>query len=550
MLQDYKHLASGQSRLKPKKPIKQYLLGGTILAVAITTIVWLLFFQTNNKTPLQFSFFNPGKIQYDFSAFSTKDQTRLQQIVATRLNAPDLQTTVDRSEIISEKADLNTAPPTDPRASASNTLTIVDSPSNTNNPTNHSDQQAPNEINTTKTPVRQQDNIKIEPKSAHADETETQTNTQTNNKTTAELTPPDSNTDSAITTTSKADKTPQWHSVIIEPGHTLNQMGVELRLPHKEIGLLLAAAKKHRKNLLLKPGRQIKFLLEPQTRRLLSVSYTTDSIFTLTRNNNRFIARKQATRKNFKLVKATGSINTNLFEAGRKAKISDALLLQLAAAFNWDIDFALELRKGDTFTILYKQYENSQTGDIVAATINLHGNRLYAVRYTSPTGNTSWYTRDAQLLKTTFLRSPLRLSYHYSSEKDKTQNKSTGIRYKAPEGTPVKSTATGIIAYMGNKRHLGKTVIIRHRKGYTTLYGNLSRFRKHLKPGRKVMQGQVIAYVGKTRTTDSALHYQLRLRGKHLDPLSNITQRKKIARRWRKDFKEKTTALIQKLEAQ
>ena len=549
MLQDYKHLASGQSRIKPGKPIKQFLLGGTILAVAITIVVWLLFFQTSNKTPLQFSFFNPGKIQYDFSAFGRKDQIRLQQIIAARSNAPESQTIIERPAIVNTNApSVNTAPA--PQAPETNTLTTVDTPSNTDKTPNKPEQKEPIDLNTKNILVKQ-DNNKTNSKLAQTDETETEDDTRKINNTTTEQPKTNNRTALTIPSTSKPDKTTQWHSVIIEPGHTLNQMGVELQLPHKEIGLLLAAAKKHRQNLLLKPGQQIKFLLESQTRRLLSVSYTTDSIFTLTRNNNRFIARKQASQRNFKLVRVTGSINTNLFEAGRKAKISDALLLQLAAAFNWDIDFALELRKGDTFTILYKQYENSETGDIVAATINLRGNKLYAIRYTSPTGNTSWYTRDAQLLKTTFLRSPLRLSQQYSSQidKNKKQNNST-IHYKAPEGTPVKSTATGTITYMGNKRRLGKTVIIRHRNGYTTLYGHLSRFRKHLRPGRRVMQGQVIAYVGKTGTTDSILHYQLRLRGKHLDPLSNITRRKKIARRWRKDFHEKTAVLIQKLDAQ
>jgi len=484
----------------------------TLLALLtwLLTSTWLSSTKENTKT-LQFSFYNPGKIHYDFSSFATSDRRILQQRLSNRLEAESVT------------------------ASTSNTNPIERSQENiTLNKAEHEPEKVTRDAidvtaNTPEVKAASESGIKPEKISRNI--------AASNNKDTKQHY--------------------KWYSVIIEPGHTLNQMGVELKLSRKDMGLLLLVAKKHRRKLILKPGKEIRFQLEHPSRQLHAISYSawSDKRFVLTRTKRGFSAHTHPLELDIKFARVSAIINTSLFDTKSKSRIPDSLILQLTTVFNWDIDFISELNKGDQFTILYKQYKgkgNSTYGNIVAASITLKGKPRFAFRYTNPGGHTAWYNQNAELLKKRFLRTPLRMTrdYHKGKNFRSLKNNNSGIRYNAPVGTPVKTTANGTIIFVGNKKRLGKTIIIRHRKGYSTLYAHLSRYRKRLRPGRRVSQGQVIAYVGKSGSTASAqLHYELRLRGKHLNPLaSNNSRRKKITRRWRKDFMKKIAILQKKLK--
>jgi murein DD-endopeptidase MepM/ murein hydrolase activator NlpD len=113
-----------------------------------------------------------------------------------------------------------------------------------------------------------------------------------------------------------------------------------------------------------------------------------------------------------------------------------------------------------------------------------------------------------------------------------------GIDYSAPKGTPILVTADGRIGFIGRKGGYGKTVVIRHGGTYSTLYGHLSRFKRGLRTGRTVEQGDVIGYVGSTGlATGTHLHYEFRVNGTHLDPLAyNMPRSSKISRQYRDEF--------------
>ncbi len=597
MLQDYKHLASKRSSRYPNKTKKPFLIRILIIVFLVTSLVWFLTFQAEKTQKMQFSFYQSGKIQYDFSNFSEASQPELLKYLLDKSGITSVQSNVDKipPNAMSRKSAISINPENTPTITGTTIENTVITTPSINNPlvtdNNHlviastTDSKVIKEVilhsiknkkNNEAKEVRKvkqgsefkqssdfKQDSQFKESSEGNEKKETNQLTQKNlvNKPDKELSPQQTQP-SSIQFNNKItpiQQSSRWHSIIIEPGHTLNQMAVELKLSQKDIGLLLIAAKKHRRQLVLRPGRQIRFKLSYPARELQLISYISGSKnrFELRRQRRGFSGHTYPLNFNPLLVRLSATVNSSLFNSSSKNEIPDSLLLQLAAIFNWDIDFTSELNKGDSFTLLHEQYSNEHQnihGTIVAASMTIKGKTLFAFRYTNPRGHTAWYNQNAEILKKRFLRTPLRLT-HNDSNSSKLQvqkNNRISISYNSIEGTPVKTTASGTIIYMGTKKQYGKTVIVRHQKGYSTLYGHLSRFRQHLRSGRKVSQGQVIAYVGKTGAANNAkLHYELRLRGKHLNPLNNNNPRqRKISRRWRKDFLKKSAVLLRKLNKQ
>lgn len=228
---------------------------------------------------------------------------------------------------------------------------------------------------------------------------------------------------------------------------------------------------------------------------------------------------------------AHGVINSSLFEAGDQAGMSDLMTLRLADAFGYDIDFARDLRKGDSFSVifdeLYREGERLRAGDIIAATFTNQGKRYTAVRYTNSKGETLYYTEDGRPLRKAFLRTPVeftRISSKFSSGRMHPilgkMRAHRGVDYAAPKGTPIRAAGAGKIVFRGRQNGYGNVVIIQHSGKFTTLYGHMSRFASG-KVGQSVSQGQTIGYVGMTGLASGPhLHYEFRVAGKHRDPLT------------------------------
>ena len=231
---------------------------------------------------------------------------------------------------------------------------------------------------------------------------------------------------------------------------------------------------------------------------------------------------------------ARGVIDSSLFGAGTDAGLSDAMVLKLANAFGYDIDFAQDLRQGDSFTVIYddvyREGERLRDGDILAATFVNKGKRYTAVRFTNSAGDTSYYTAEGRPLKKTFLRTPLdfsRITSYFSVARMHpilgTMRAHKGVDYAAPQGTPIRSAGDGKIAFRGWQPGYGNVVIVQHNAHMTTLYGHMSRLGS-LQVGQHVSQGATIGYVGMTGlATGPHLHYEFRIDGQHRDPLTVTT---------------------------
>ena len=235
--------------------------------------------------------------------------------------------------------------------------------------------------------------------------------------------------------------------------------------------------------------------------------------------------------------------------------------MELAQIFGWDIDFALELREGDQFHVIYEeQYldgEKLRNGPILAAEFINRGNLYKAVRYTDKEGDTSYYDTEGNAKRRAFIRTPVkfsRISSRFTRKRWhpvlKRWRSHKGVDYAAPRGTPVKATGNGKVVFRGNKGGYGNVIFLRHGGKYTTVYGHLSRFAKGLKNGKAVKQGQIIGYVGSTGlATGPHLHYEFRVHGKHQNPLTiKLPKTIRLPKREQARFKKSTAPLMAQLD--
>lgn len=251
-----------------------------------------------------------------------------------------------------------------------------------------------------------------------------------------------------------------------------------------------------------------------------------------TRHDNDFDVRLFSKKVDYQTTTAHATIHSSLFEDGTKAGLSEKLILKLADIFAWDIDFALNLREGDNFTVVYEKLfvdgKEFDTGDIQSVEFVNQGKTFTAVRFEDNQGNTGYYTPEGNGLRKAFLQTPMdfaKISSHFDLQRKhpilNTIRAHKGVDYSAAIGTPVKTTGDGKIVFRGDKNGYGNVVEIQHGKQYSTLYAHLSAFRSGLKTGSEVKQGEVIGYVGNTGlATGPHLHYEFRINGEHVNPVT------------------------------
>ncbi len=263
-----------------------------------------------------------------------------------------------------------------------------------------------------------------------------------------------------------------------------------------------------------------------------------------------------------RIKSSTGVIQSSLFLAAKRAGLSTNLTMELASIFGWDIDFVLDIRAGDRFTVLYEEIfrdgEKIRDGNIIAAEFINQGKIHRAFRYTDSENRTAYYTPEGRSLRSTFLRTPIefaRVSSKFNlKRKHPVLNRiraHKGVDYAAPTGTAIRATADGKVIFRGRKGGYGKAIILQHGNKYTTLYAHLSNFKKGVTSGRSVKQGDVIGYVGKTGlATGPHLHYEFRVDGVHRNPLTvKLPSAEPLKQAYLADFKSKTQSAIAKLDS-
>ena len=231
-----------------------------------------------------------------------------------------------------------------------------------------------------------------------------------------------------------------------------------------------------------------------------------------------------------RVMVASGEITSSLYAAGAKAGLSNAAINQMANAFSYDIDFTQDLRDGDRFQVVYEEIwrdgERLRSGGVVAASFVNRGKEFTALRY-QRNGKDEYFDLSGRPLKKSFMRMPIefaRISSRFNPRRKHpvlgTVRAHKGVDYAAGTGTPIMAAGDARVSFVGWQNGYGRTVVLDHGNGTTTLYGHMSRFGKY-KTGSRVSQGAIIGYVGMTGLASGPhLHYEFRVKGVHRDPLT------------------------------
>lgn len=351
-------------------------------------------------------------------------------------------------------------------------------------------------------------------------------------------------------------------SLTVRPGDSLYVLFEKNGLSANSLAQIIDSPDYGKQLKRLHPGQTIELYIgaDNELRRLVYHRSKTESI-RYERNERGYAGVAVETPLEPRLATASGSIEDSLYLAGRDAGVSDRVIMELAEIYGWDIDFALDIRSGDKFTViyeeLYKDGDKVRDGAILAAEFVNRGRSIRALRYTDDSGQTSYFTPEGKSMRKAFLRSPLnftRISSPFNLRRKHpvlhTIRAHKGVDYAAPRGTPVKASGNGTVSFVGRKGGYGKAVILRHGSIYTTVYAHLSRYAKGVRSGRRVQQGQVIGYVGSTGlATGPHLHYEFRVRGVHKNPLKvKLPEAEPIDKRYLDDFLDKTRPMMVRLD--
>jgi len=354
----------------------------------------------------------------------------------------------------------------------------------------------------------------------------------------------------------------RWLERTVEAGDTLSGIFAEMNLEPATLYRIINSDERAEQLSNIRPGQRLRIQLDAEGE-FVQMVYEKDPTTSLRvkATGERLVTRVLSENVDIRTAQAIGTISDSLFTDGQKAGLSETKVMELAGLFGWDIDFALELRSGDSFSVVYEEeYLNGdkfREGPILAAEFVNRGKTYRAIRYENERGEADYYTPDGQSLRKAFLRTPIRFARVSSGFNPgrkhpilKTTRAHKGVDYAAPTGTPIRASGDGKLSFKGTKRGYGKTLILEHGNGISTLYAHLSGYKSNLKVDSRIRQGQVIGYVGMTGlATGPHLHYEFRVNGAHRNPLTvKLPKSRPIDPRLRRDFLRKTQPLLAELD--
>ena len=283
----------------------------------------------------------------------------------------------------------------------------------------------------------------------------------------------------------------------------------------------------------LRPNRTLQATTNAEGKLLsLKYLYSSEEYLHVTKQDSgaSFNVEKKKVLPTAQLVRRSGVIRSSLYGATDDAGIPDAVANQIARIFSTDIDFHVDLRKGDQFSVVYEMlYQDGEplgAGRVLSAEFSNKGKTFEAYLFTDSEGSDGYYSADGQNRAKSFLRSALafsRVSSGFGGRFHplmKNWRQHTGVDFAAPRGTPIWATADGSVEFAGVKGGYGNVIEIRHSGSVTTLYGHMSGFAANVRRGSRVSQGQTIGYVGATGwATGPHLHYEFKIAGSHQDPM-------------------------------
>ena len=279
------------------------------------------------------------------------------------------------------------------------------------------------------------------------------------------------------------------------------------------------------------PGHTFTFSLTPDNH-LARLVYQPSALETLEfeRKGDGYVGQEVLRQPERTTAYRHAVIEHSLFLASQKAGLDDALTMRIAQMFQWDIDFVLDIRKGDEFYVLFEELylgdEFVGYGEVLAAEFINQKQSYQAVLYRDAQGQPGYFGPDGRNMRKAFLRAPVefsRISSNFNLRRKHPLHNRTmphrGIDYAAPTGTPILAAGDGRVTAATRSSSNGNYVVLQHGEQFMTKYLHLSKFARGVRKGDKVRQGQIIGYVGATGwATGPHLHYEFLVNGVHQNP--------------------------------
>ncbi|WP_421208781.1 peptidoglycan DD-metalloendopeptidase family protein [Aeromonas sp. 602396] len=308
---------------------------------------------------------------------------------------------------------------------------------------------------------------------------------------------------------------------------------------------------------MLQPGQELTFkLTENGELHSLYYPHSLEQALKVSRKEETFVARSVKIALDTREQVTKGEIRSSFWSSAVEAGMTEDQIMDLAAIFGWDIDFAQDLQPGDSFRVVYEDKfrddERVASGDILAAEFVNQGTAYRAVL--NEDGN--YYTPEGKAMRKSFLRAPVNFKYISSNFNPRRLHPVTGkirphngIDYVAPVGTPIMAAGSGNVVAAGYNQFNGNYVFIKHAGNYVTKYLHLSK--RTVNKGQRVKQGQTIGLLGGTgRVTGPHLHYEFVVGGVHKNPRTlNLPQAESLSGRELANFRKLATPQLAKLDS-
>ena len=322
------------------------------------------------------------------------------------------------------------------------------------------------------------------------------------------------------------DDEPQWQTYTVKSGDTLAKIFKRAGLSPKDTYAVSHAGEQAKTLVTLLPDDKLDLnVIDNQFAGLRYALSPTDTLYIEPQEDSDELlshidSKPVEVRHNF----AQGEITSSFWNAGVAAGLTDNQIMHLAGIFGWDIDFAMEIRGGDTFNVVYEErYIDGEFvgyGDIVAAEFVNQGEKFAAIQHAD--GN--YYTPEGRSMRKSFLRAPINFKYvssNFSKARfhpvQKRWKAHRGTDYVAAVGTPVMAAGDGKVIEASYNKYNGNYVFIQHGEKYTTKYLHFKK--KAVKKGDIVKQGQTIGYLGSTGLASGPhVHYEFLVDGVHRNP--------------------------------
>ena len=318
----------------------------------------------------------------------------------------------------------------------------------------------------------------------------------------------------------------------ILPGETFDSILKNYSVNEKEIEEIKKKLSKKINLDKLNINQKIKFTLDQSQNIINDFVFqisNTEKIY-LTRNvkTNEFKQKTIVTKLKKNSIYKENIILQSLYKSAVDKKVPANIIIEFARIYGFQVDFQRDIKKEDSFQIMYEVYtEDSgkiiETGNILFANLKLSGknNSLY---YFEKKGSEGHYDRNGKSIKKALMKTPIngaRLSSSFGMRKhpiDGFNKMHRGTDFAAPLGTPIMASGDGVIKKAGWCGGGGNCVVIKHNSTYQTVYAHMSKFAKGIRSGVRVKQGQTIGYVGSTgKSTGPHLHYEVIVNGKKIN---------------------------------